>query len=129
MIRVTEFILVGPITAAMAWWHSRLIKAGRPIQHGWWAAVFSIFLLAGVVWQWSRFDTLSQLGAFVFACLIGRLVVFNISLNLFRGLAMSYISANTTSIIDKIERRLFGTRVWLMEVILGLIFTTLQFFL
>lgn len=129
MIYLSEFILVGPVTVGMAFWHSRLIKANRPIQHGWWAVVYMIPLIAALIWQWDDLACVGHRVAFLFTCLIGRLIVFNISLNLFRGLPLDYTSATSTSVLDKIERRLFGARVWLAEVVLGVFFIFLQFLL
>lgn len=132
MIYLTEAILIGPVTLVMAWWHSRLIKANRPIRHGWWALLFAALVILGVI-------TLNKVGAFplnawkigvfTLACAIGRLVVFNISLNYFRGLSLTYVSKASASLIDKVEIRLFGSRVWLAEVVLAVLFITLQFFI
>lgn len=129
MIYLAEFILVGPVTVGMALWHKYLIKKQRPIQHGWWALAFMVALIVALIWQWDNLPAARATIAFAAACLIGRLVVFNVTLNLIRGNPWDYTSATSTSILDKIERRLFGSRVWLMEVLLGVVFIILQLFL
>lgn len=129
MIWLIEFILMGPVTLAMAWWHSRLIKAGRPIRHGWWSALYIILVVGAIGLFWQSLPGWAPAGIFALACACGRLVVFNIALNRFRGLSWTYVSAGTTSIIDKISIRLFGSRVWIFEAVLAVIFVILQFFL
>lgn len=128
MIYLAEFILVGPVTVGMAYWHSRLIQANRPIRHAWWASLYASLLLIAVLLLQKQLPEWHIL-TFALACLIGRLIVFNVALNLLRGLSWDYTSATSTSVLDKIERRLFGSRVWLAEVVLGVIFIFLQFFL
>jgi len=127
MIWLPETVLI-LLTIAIAYWHSRLIKAGRPILHGLWAAVAGILIAAG---SWLVWPMLSghQFILFVIAQGCARLVVFNVSLNLFRGLSWLYTSPSTTSVIDQIERRLFGGRVWLVEATLTVIFLIIQLFL
>jgi hypothetical protein len=122
-----EAIVVLPLTIFTAWWHHQLINDNRKIQHGWWALLFSA-ILSGVMW-WHWQDLQPDWYWFALACLIGRLVVFNISLNLFRHYSAFYISPSTTSILDKIEQRIFGQKVWVLEAMLTLVFITLQFFI
>ena len=129
MIYLAEAILVLPVSIIMAWWHSRLIKADRPIKHGWWGLVFGV-IDALVLWrEWPDLFSVIPRAAFIAACLIGHLIVFNISLNWLRGKPWNYVNEDTTSIIDQIEYRLFGSRVWLMEAVLFLLFMLLQIFL
>src|SRR3954468_22229654 len=122
-----EFILVLPVNILMAWWHSRLIKAGKEIRHVWWASAYAsltsiaVILLEDDLPSW-------RVAAFAGAILLGRLPVFNITLNLIRGKKWNYSSPTTTSIIDQMERRLFGGRVWIAEVVAGAICITLTFF-
>lgn len=129
MIALSEIILLGPLTAAMALWQKHLIKKDRHIQHGWWAVVFCVPLAGAVVWQWHVLATPVRISAFILACLVGRLVVFNTLLNAFRGLQWDYINPKGKSVIDDLEVRLFGSRVWLLEVILAVVFIILQFFI
>jgi hypothetical protein len=66
------------------------------------------------------------LGLFLVAQACIRLAVFNISLNIFRGDPWDYVSPTTTSILDKIEREVFGQKVWILEAILVGIFIFIQ---
>jgi hypothetical protein len=129
MIYVTEFILVLPVTIIFAAWHAHLIEKQRPINHPLWALLFGVLLAAAMYWQRDHLHTIRQVGLFAPACCIGRLVVFNVSLNLFRGLSWTYISPTSTSVIDKVSMRLFGARVWLFEIVLGIVFIILQFYI
>lgn len=127
MIWLAELLLI-VITIGIAYWHSRLIKSGRPIKHGWWGLLAGMLIAAATWWVW---PTLSGLQVMLFIIAQGcvRLFVFNIALNLFRGLSWKYTSMSTTSVIDRLESRLFGGRVWLSEIILAIIFLILQLFL
>lgn len=127
MIWLPELILI-VLTVGIAYWHSRLIKAGRPILHGVWAFVAGV-LIAAATWWVTHYLTHLQVILFAIAQGCARLVVFNISLNLFRGLSWKYSSPATKSIIDQLERRLFGGRVWIVEAALTVIFLTIQLFL
>jgi hypothetical protein len=129
MLYFSEIILVGPVTLATAWYHSRLIKKNRPIRHGVWSGLYAILVAGAIWWQWAAMPRVWQVGLFAIACAIGRLVVFNISLNWFRGLSWTYVSPTSTSILDKWELRLFGGRVWLFEAFLFVIFMILQLFI
>lgn len=124
MIYVTEFFLLA-ISVMEAWWHSVLIKDNKPILHGLWAALY-IFLVGSGYWV---IHPLSTFLLFAIACFAGHLVVFNLCLNRFRGLPWNYISKTSTSIVDKLEYRLFGTRVWIVEMFATLLFITLQLYL
>lgn len=127
MINLSQAILA-VLWVLMAAWHAFLIHEQEPIKHGWWALVAAVFIAAAFwkVWplldNWSRAEYLTAQG-------ISRLVVFNVSLNLFRRLPWDYSSPTSTSILDKLERRLFGGRVWLLEVVLACVFFILQYFL
>lgn len=127
MIWLPELILIA-LTVGIAYWHSRLIKNFRPIKHGWWAFVAGA-LIAGATWWVTHYLTHLQVILFVISQGCARLVVFNIFLNLFRGLPWTYTSPTTTSVIDQLERRLFGGRVWIIEAALIVVFLTIQLFL
>jgi hypothetical protein len=99
MTAVINNIILLAANIWMASYHAKLIAQHRPIKHGWWTAAY--LGLVGLLcmlftWWWL------PVGIFL------RAVVFNPALNLFRGLAITYISKSTTSIIDKLEYRLFG---------------------
>lgn len=125
MIILSEAVLAA-LWILMALWHAYLIKHNRPILHGLWALLAGVFIAAATWCVWPRLDDW-QRGEYIAAQLIARTVVFNVSLNLFRGLKWDYTSPTSTSILDSIERRLFGGRVWLLEVILAILFFILQY--
>ncbi|HEY4207967.1 MAG TPA: hypothetical protein VGM31_14185 [Puia sp.] len=127
MIWLPQLILI-LLTIAIAYWHSRLIKSGRPIKHGLWAFVAGVLIAGATWWVWPDLSDL-QLVLYATAQGCARLVVFNVSLNLFRGLSWKYVSTTTTSVIDQLEGRLFGGRVWISEIMLTIIFIILQFFI
>jgi len=75
MIYLFQILLAG-INVAMAWYHSRLIKAGKKINHGLWGGAY---LMAATLLSWSIHDWwLVVLSLFI------RKVVFDLSLNYFR---------------------------------------------
>jgi hypothetical protein len=86
----------------MAKHHANLISDDRPIKHGWWGLLY--LFLAGVVSIYEK-----SIPLFIFL-LLGRKIVFDISLNLFRGLPTFYVSKTTTSIVDKIHNLIFGNK-------------------
>lgn len=112
----------------MAAWHAHLIKANKPIEHGRWGLAAS-FLIVSACWIYGNGRPIWQIGLFALAQVCSRLVVFNIFLNLFRGKKWNYTSSVTTSIIDRLELRLFGGRVWLLEAILAALFMGIQLFI
>ena len=44
-------------------------------------------------------------------------VIFSISLNIFRGLPINYVSLNPESIIDKVERKIFGSDFYTPKIV------------
>lgn len=86
----------------MAFHHARLIGQNRPIRHGLWAAGYlAAVVLFCVLFTWWYAPML----------VLNRAIIFSPVLNLRRGLPINYISSTTTSVIDKLEFRLFG-RNW-----------------
>ena len=124
MIYLVEIGLLA-ITVIEAWWHSVLIKENRRIEHGLWAAAYAGLIIPE---YWFIHPVFTFI-LFALACGLGHLVVFNICLNRFRGLPWNYISPTTTSIIDKLEYRMFGGREWVVEIFCALTFILLQFYL
>lgn len=114
--------------AIMARRHAYLIKNLRPIKHGWWAFLSGVLIAGGEFWAWPR---LQGFGIYAFAITqgCGRLVTFNVLLNAFRGEPFDYESGTTTSVLDQLERKLFGGRVWLLEVLLAAFYLILQLFI
>lgn len=91
----------------MAYHHSQLIKANKPIKHGWWGALYlGAITPFAILFGWLYFPLL----------ILQRGVVFSPALNLFRGLPINYISSTTTSIIDRLEYSLFKTNWYKREV-------------
>jgi|ADGO01.1.fsa_nt_gi hypothetical protein len=86
----------------MAYYHAQLFKANKRIRHGLWAALY-----LGVVGVFCLLFTWWYLPIMI----LNRAVIFSPALNLFRGFPINYISSSTTSIIDKIELKVFG-RNW-----------------
>jgi hypothetical protein len=84
----------------MAWHHAELIKDDKKINHGLWGGAY-VILLGLVSWG------VSNIYLF-FAGLMIRKIVFDISLNLFRGKAIFYVSKTTTSLVDKFHNKVFG---------------------
>lgn len=124
-------VLVAKVQAVM-------IKDNQPIYHGLWAAMW---VTCTALTMWPLWEDLHQppiwaeemsgrlipwLYGIAAGC--GHLVVFNICLNRFRGLKWTYTSIDTGSILDHLELRLFGSRVWMLELIIGAIWFALQFF-
>lgn len=100
------------LNVAIAYHHSRLIKQNRRIYHGWWAAgIGAVIALWGLLNIW-----------YVPVMFLVRLIIFSPVLAKFRGLPWSYSSLTSTSIIDKWERKLFGTWSEKMQVYAGLLF-------
>jgi hypothetical protein len=110
MIYLFEAVLLGG-NIWMAWYHSRLIKAEKKIYHGLWGAAY----LAVAVWLslWLHSWVLFALSLFI------RKVFFDLSLNMFRGLPLFYVSTETTSLIDKLHYKLFGKK---SEIYMGIYF-------
>lgn len=84
----------------MAGLHANMIKKGNRIKHGIWGGAYLI--AAGLV---SYFGKSWELAA---CLLVLRKWSFDLSLNVFRGLPMFYVSAKPASIIDKAHNAIFG---------------------
>jgi hypothetical protein len=129
MIYVAELILVLPVSIIMAAWHAHLIDKQRPIRHDLWALLYALLISAAMYWRREEIQNIRQIALFTLACAVGRLPVFNVSLNLFRRLSWTYVSRASTSVVDKVEMRVFGQRVWIAEALMVILFIILQFFI
>lgn len=101
MIYILEILIIS-INVTMAYHHSNLIEDGKKIYHGWWGFLYFIFLLL-TAW----------IGKSYILFLLGfpiRKVFFDLSLNLFRGLPLFYVSTKTTSLIDRLHNYIFGKK-------------------
>lgn len=114
-IRVTVELLAIILTIATACWHAFLISHNRPIVHWVWASIFAAFVIAAKL----AFG-LSYVFCIVQA--VGRLPVFNWSLDAFRGLSWRYESAQTGSIID----RLISKYLFIVELAFAILFVAAQ---
>lgn len=128
MIFLFLYILVIPVNLAIAMWHARLIKQNLPIRHGLWAGLYAA-LIAMAIWLQPAMPRVGQIAVFALAASCGRLAIFAPALNIFRGLSLTYVSKTSTSVIDKIEVRLFGARAWIVEIFAAVVFIVLNFFL
>lgn len=105
-----QFLFIA-INIALAVWHAQLIKQNRPIYHGWWSLGYGV--AAGIV------SLIAKDWILFILLLLERKLVFDIALNVFRGKPFFYVSATTTSILDKWQRKLFGLNGLLPAVILA----------
>lgn len=120
MIYIAEIGLIA-FNIWMAHYHAGLIKKGVTPKHGLWGLSYAVLLAAACI--------LTKSWLLAIAGVLIRKVVFDISLNLFRGLPMFYVSNSTTSIIDKVHNKIFGKRseVYLTLYAIGII--AINFFL
>lgn len=128
MLYLSEISLIA-CWVAMAAWQAHLIRQNRPILHGVWSLLSAFLIAGGVMWVDGELGNLRGIILYVIAQGCARLVVFNVSLNLFRGLSWQYDSPVSGSLMDKFEIWAFGSRLWIMELMIGLLFLTLQFFI
>ncbi len=101
-MRLIGEILLIIINVGMAGHHAYLISEGKKIQHGWWGLLY--FAAA------AAFAYLSHSWELLVCSLFVRKVFFDLSLNLFRGKPLFYVSSSTTSIIDKFHNKIFGNK-------------------
>lgn len=85
-------------SVAFAWLNSYWIKQNKRIYHGINGAIH--LLAAGAGWYLFSW----QIGL---AILFVARLFFDVSLNLFRGLSIDYVSPNPKSIVDRVEKKLF----------------------
>lgn len=104
------------LNMVLAFIDSRIIATKHKVLHGLNGLVY-LALVAGAVWYTGNYW---MIGALLFC----RLVVFNIALSLFRGLAWNYISPCPKAWMDKIAKAVFGNRGTLMYFVYLLIFIT-----
>lgn len=93
-------LILALLNIVVAGHHANLIKEGKRIRHFWWGLGF--FVLTGV-FAWGNNSWLV-----LFDGLLVRKVVFDLSLNLFRGKPLFYVSSKPESLIDKWHNKVFG---------------------
>lgn len=91
--------IYGLFCIAFAFLNADLIKKEKRIYHGINGAIH--LTIAGLFWYYS--DLCHALAALCIAR-----VLFDWSLNLFRGLPLDYLPSKPKSIADRIEKELFG---------------------
>lgn len=94
------YLIILLMNIQLAYTDSLLIKDGKKINHPVNAIVYSLILFM----FFAVHTNLWMIGAM----LMMRGIVFDISLNLFNKKKWNDISSETSSIIDKIEREIFG---------------------
>ena len=91
-----------------AWLNSRWIKNGAGIKHGINGAIHLVAAAAyGYFYHWHYF----------FLVLLITRLFFDVALNLFRGLPVDYVAMQPRSIVDKVEKKIFGNDGWLPKLI------------
>lgn len=115
MIYIAEIILLA-VNISMAAYHASLIKDEKKINHALWGGIYLV--TAGLFSFFNHSWTLLVLSLFI------RKVFFDLSLNLFLGRQLFYVSTETTSVIDKIHYKLFGKN---SEIYMGIYLAVIVF--
>lgn len=103
---ITTIAIFAVLNVLLAFIDSRLIGKGRRVLHGLNALIY-LAMVYIPVWLFNNY--------WLIGCMLAtRLVVFNISLNLFRGFTWNYISPSPAAITDKLAKAIFGKRGTLM---------------
>ena len=92
-------LLYIPFCVAFAWLNAVLIKKGYRIYHALNGLLhLTVAFLIGYFTRWE----------YGVATLFITLLVFDTALNLFRGLPIDYVSPKPKSIVDRLEKWVFG---------------------
>lgn len=110
IIVINQFIYI-LFTGWMALHHSHLIAQQKRIRHALWGLL--AIGVAGLFWFINPWLVPVQIA--------WRALLFSPLLNLARQLPISYTSPTSTSIIDKIERRLFKNNFKIRTVVYGIV--------
>ena len=91
----------------LAWDNANRIDKDKTIKH--WLNWLAHLSMAGILYfvDWKLSVAL--------LCLVR--VTFDISLNLFRGLPINYVSPKPASFIDKIEKKIFGLNGYTPKIV------------
>lgn len=84
----------------LAWVNRNIIKAGKRVRHFY----NGLCHLGACIWLTMTVNLYTGIAALFMAR-----VVFDVSLNLFRGLGVGYVSPKPKSIVDQMEKRVFGS--------------------
>ena len=91
----------------LAWDNAKRIDKDKKIKH--WLNGLAHLSMAGIIYfvHWKLSISL--------LCLVR--VTFDISLNLFRGFPIDYVSLKPKSVIDKIEKQIFGLNGYTPKIV------------
>ena len=91
----------------LAWDNANRIDKDKTIKH--WLNGLAHLSMAGILYfvDWKL--------SLALLCLVR--VTFDISLNLFRGLPINYVSPKPASFIDKIEKQIFGLNGYTPKIV------------
>lgn len=112
-------ILYALICVVFAKINANWIKEGKTIKHLYNGVLHIFFaVIGGIVWAW-------PVSAII---LCNTRVIFDVSLNLFRGLPIDYIPMKAASIVDRAERAVFKTNGYLPKIIYILLSIVFHFY-
>lgn len=93
---------------AFAYLNYQWIKKGKRIKHFWNGMLhLAVAIAFGFIWSWWGF----------LAVLCNANLSFNISLNLFRGLPLDYVTPTPKAVIDILEQKIFKRNGILPKII------------
>jgi hypothetical protein len=115
-----QLAILGIFNFLNALYDSIRIKSHKRIYHSLNGAAYLV--LIGILVWWVKPSLLDGV-LFVIHALCNRQSIFDTSLNLLRGLPIDYTSINPTSVIDKLEIRVFGRNGLYPFATYALIFT------
>lgn len=101
-----------PFCIWLAYDNAQRIKDDKPIKH-WLNGLLHI--LTAIV------ATFFEGWLIGLSVLLAVRIVFNTALNAFRGLPIDYVSPKPKSLVDKIEKRLFGNNGWIPLIIYSIL--------
>jgi len=101
-------LLYIPFAIFRAWLDAKRIKDGKRIYHGVNGAI--TLACAGLVFWLADWKA-------ALALLFITRVFFDTALNYFRGLPLDYVSLNPKSIVDRLEKKVFGLNGWTPKII------------
>jgi hypothetical protein len=98
MIKILLLVIFIIVNILLAKIDANKIKQNKPIYHGINGLIYLVLLIPiyFITYNWLN----------ILGLLLLRIPVFNTSLNYFRGIALTYLSNSTTSIIDKITNKI-----------------------
>lgn len=119
MLCILIALLYIPILLILAWYNAVLIRKGKRIYHFWNGLLHCV--VAGGVWVLDSWQS-------GLAVLFIARVVFDTALNLMRGLPIDYVPKDPKSIVDKLEKKVFGNNGIIPKIIYIIIIAALLIF-